>query len=177
MDRVEVHTKFGVMFAEKSSDQSYHAPDIIQLTLKDRGRTQKSLAEELGIGAQTFSKKLVNDTLTAREFIAAINALGLTMTFTDKTTGAEVKERKLGVIPRVSMVVDGIRYDTFKADALCHTQLDAWTLELYKDAQGRHFLAISSAWDGAKSALIPCKESDAMQFYEAHRDDYSDTDG
>jgi hypothetical protein len=155
-----------------TGEEKIKAAYVIQFTLKERGRTQKSLAEEIGIRAQTFSKKLVNDTLTAREFLAAIETLGLTIAFNDKITGDEWKERKRGIIPRVSMVVDHVRYDTFKANAMCHVEpFEGWIMELYRDTQGRYFLAAYSTWENTKSAILPCQENDALRFYEAHKGD------
>jgi transcriptional regulator with XRE-family HTH domain len=153
--------------------EKIRAADVIQFALKERGRTQKSLAGELVIGAQTFSKKLANDTLSAREFLAAIDALGITITFSDKATGDEWKERKRGIVPRVSMMVDRVRYDTFKADALCHEEpFEDWIMELYRDTQGRYFLALYSTWGNIKPLIIPCGENDALRFYEAHKNDH-----
>ena len=150
------------------------AADIIQNALLERRKTQKSLAEELGIDYQYFGKKLKNDTISARVFFDAIDILGLTASFHDKTTGAEIRERREfipGVIPRLSIVVDGVRYDTGKADALCHTEISSgWVMELYKDYRGLFFVAIWSDWDGAKPSVSPCGESDALRLYTAHGD-------
>jgi hypothetical protein len=146
------------------------AADVIQFKLKELGRTQKSLAGELGIGEQTFSKKLVDDTLSAREFLAALNALGLTVEFGDCITGDEQKGRKRGVVPRVSMMARGEKYDTFSADALCHKEVfEGLVIELYRDTQGRYFLVLHADWGGVKPAIIPCQESKALSFYQKYR--------
>ena len=79
---------------------------------------------------QLFSKRLVNDTIRVKEFFTALDLLGLTVTICKKDSGEPVTQRQAGVLPRVSMVVDGIRYDTAKADALCHTEVfDGWVMD------------------------------------------------
>ena len=151
------------------------AMDIIQTALKERGIPQKKLAEMLGVSPQNMSKKLVNNTISAKEFFEAIEALGITITFHDDVTGQEYRERKCGVIPRVSMVVDKVRYDTFKADALCHTEeQDGWLMELYRDFHGRYFLVHWTTWDEVKPSISPCDESHAVRFYDVYKDIESD---
>jgi hypothetical protein len=155
--------------------EKLNAAEVIQFALKAVGRTQKSLAEEIGMNPQSFSRKLVNDTLTAREFFAAIAALRLVATYTDGDTGTEVQERVEGVVPHLSMVVDKVRYDTHKADAVCHVKvLDGWVVELYRDALGRHFLAVSSTWESTRDTIMPCSAEDATRFRHACLDDESE---
>jgi len=160
----------GTVYTGTGSDD-VRAAEIIQNALKERGRTQKSLADELGISPQNFSKKLVYDTILAKDFFNAISALGLTVSFHDKSTGEEIKERKAGILPRVSMVVDGVRYDTFKADALCHTEeLDGWMMELYRDFRGRYFIVHWTNWENVKPSISLCDKSHAIRLYSDHRD-------
>jgi transcriptional regulator with XRE-family HTH domain len=147
------------------------AIEVIQNALKSRGMKQKDIAAAMGLSPQGFSKKLVNDTISAAELFKALDLIGLEVFYRDKATGSEVKEIKTGVIPRVSMVVNQIRYDTNKADALCHTEaLDGWMTELYRDFRGRYFIVHWTEWDGVKPSISPCEESHAMRFYEDHRE-------
>ena len=159
------------MVYNETGGDDMRAADVIQTVLKERGKTQKSLAEQMGFSPQNFSKKLVNDTLSAKDFFAVIDALGLTISFHDKITGEEVKERRPGILPRVSMVVDGIRYDTHKADALCHTEEhNGWKMELYKDYRGRYFIVHWTDWENVKPSISPCDKTNALRLYEAYRD-------
>ena len=147
------------------------ATNLILTAIKKRGATQKRLADVLGISPQNFNKKLKNDTLSAKDFFIVIEALGLDVSFHDKGTGEEIKERKTGVLPRVLMVVDGIKYDTFKADALCHTEtLNGWMMELYRDFRGRYFVVHWTDWDGVKPSISPCDKRRALLLYSDHRD-------
>jgi transcriptional regulator with XRE-family HTH domain len=152
----------------------FNAADIIQFMLKSRGRTQKSLAEELGIGAQMYSKKLSTGTLSASEFFASVSALGLAVAFSDVETGEDVRGRVRGIMPRTAKVIDGVRYDTNKAESLCHVEImEGYAAELYKDAHGRFFLVIGAIHDG-RAATIPFDETTARRFYETHMDDSGD---
>ena len=150
------------------------AGDLIHAALREQGKTQKSLAEELGFSAQNFNNKLINDRLSAKEFFRILDALNMAVIVQDKDTGEEIRERKPGVLPRISMVVGGVRYDTHKADALCHASvLDGWTVELYRDYSDRYFVVICPSWN-ANSTITPCEESDAMRFLETHGTVYED---
>jgi transcriptional regulator with XRE-family HTH domain len=148
-----------------------NAVDALQLIMKDRGRTQKSVAEAIYLSPTTFGKKLSNGTLTAQEFYDAIHELGLTITISEKETGGEWKERKRGVMPPVSMVVDHVRYDTSKADAVCFVETKSgWVMELYRDSLGRNFLAVGSIHNGTRTTIIPCTETEATLFKKEHLD-------
>jgi len=150
------------------------AMNIINAALKECGRTQKSLAAELGLSPQNFNKKLVTNTITAKEFFDAVEAIGLVISFRNKDTGEEVKERKSGILPRVTTVIDGVRYDTFKSDALCHCEVaDGWVAELYA-FKGAYFIVISTNWTNAKPLITPCEKEDAMKFYDVNRDENSE---
>jgi transcriptional regulator with XRE-family HTH domain len=153
------------------------AIEIIRAALKERKKTQKSLALELGVSPQNFNKKLTNNTISAREFFQAMDAMGYDVIYQNKTTGEaiKIKERKPGVIPRVSMVVNQIRYDTFKADALCHTEIqDGWLMELYRDFQGRFFIVHWTEWENVNPSVSPCEMEYAKSFYENHGDTTDD---
>jgi recombinational DNA repair protein RecR len=66
--------------------------------------------------------------------------------------------------------VDGICYDTEKADALCHTEeQDGLQMELYRDYKGRYFIVLYGTWGEAKPLISPCDKSHAMKLYEDHR--------
>ena len=145
--------------------------DIIQAALKDRGVMQKHLAESMGITPDTLSRKLVKDTITAAEFLRAIDILGLVVSLSDKDgQKVETKKFKPGIFRHVSMMVDGVRYDTSKANALCHIEeINGITIELYRDYRGYCFIAIRYAWNDGNILLHPCNEAFAVELYSAHR--------
>ena len=149
------------------------ARDVIQAALSELGIKQESLAVKLGVTPQNLSRKLLKDTIRAKEFFDALDALGLKITVSRKDTGDVIRAQsfKPGVMPRVSMVVNGIRYDTEKADALCHYELDALAMELYRDYRGGYFVAIYVNCEGGKPHISVCDESYALRLYEAHRGD------
>lgn len=149
------------------------AIEVIQAALKTRSMLQKDLAEAMGLTPQGLSKKLVNNTLSAQEFFDAVDLLDMTVRISDKDTGEAVRTSPFrpGVLPRVSMVVEGTRYDTANADALCHTEeRDGLTMELYRDHRGGYFVVICANWEGGKPYISPCGEAFSSRLYEAYRD-------
>jgi len=153
------------------------ANDIIKAALKKRGKTQKWLAESMGAAPDSLSKKLAGDTLLAAELIRALGLLGMEVAAADTDTGErlDARGRVAGVLPRTTMMVGGVIYDTAKADALCHTgEANCVTLELYRDYRGLFFLAIASMWGCGDVVLSPCEESYAAQLYATYREDGSE---
>jgi hypothetical protein len=149
------------------------ATEVIRAALKTRGMLQKELAAAMGLTPQGLNRRLVNNTLSAQEFFDAIGLLDMTVRISDKDTGETVRTSpfKPGVLPRVSMVVEGTRYDTANADALCHTdERDGLTMELYKDYRGCYFVVICAHWEGGKPYISPCDEAFSLRLYEAYRD-------
>ena len=149
------------------------AREIIKAALKDCGATQADLAAAIGISPDTFSKKLLRDTLTASEFYRAADALGMRVSLHRKRTGQEVEPQKFrpGVMPSTSMMVGGVTFDTAKADAMCHTGCtDGITLELYRDYRRCYFVAIRAGWDNGRVILFPCDAKFARKLYSTHRD-------
>ena len=158
--------------ADAASAGDYEtAMEVLQVAMKDRGKTQKCVAHEIGMNPQSFSRKLVHGGLSAKEFFAAVEAVGMTASFHDKTTGAEITERQPGIIPRVAKVVDKVRYDTYNADALCHTEeKDGWLMELYRDPAGRYFIVHWPVFEDVKPHISPYSEKLALQFQKRHKD-------
>ena len=158
-------------YNEANGGDDMKARDVIQAALNELGVKQESLAEKLGLTPQNLSRKLMRDTIRTREFFDAIDALGLQLTVSRKDTGEVIRELRRGVLPQVSMVVNQVRYDTFKSDALCHTEmLDGWMMELYRDHRGRHFLVHWTDWPDVKPSISPCGKEQALRLYEVHRD-------
>lgn len=150
------------------------AGDMIKDALEAKGLAQNWLAEQMGQAKQNLNKKLVNNTITAQEFIEAAAIMGCRVALLETGSNEELKGRKRGVGPRVRQMVGGVIYDTYKADALCHTlPLDGWYMELYRDQEGRYFVAHYTEWKSGVNHLSPCDEEDARRLYEEHGEDES----
>ena len=139
--------------------------EIVQTALKAQRRTQASLAGQIGMSPQTFSKKITSGNLGIKKFFEAIDALGLVVTLNEKDSGVEIKRQRAGVLPRITKMIDRVRYDTFNADALCHWEiLVCIDAELYRDSQGRHFVVINMG-DDSHSTLTTCTANVAQMIY------------
>lgn len=150
------------------------AGDMIKDALEAKGLTQNWLAEQMGQAKQNLSKKLANNTISAREFIEAAAIMGCRVALIDTSNDEELRGRKRGIGPRVRQMAGGVIYDTYKADALCHTlPLDGWFMELYRDQEGRYFVAHYTEWKSGVNHISPCDEDDARRLYEEHGEDES----
>lgn len=139
--------------------------EIIEDALARKGRSQRWLAGQIGAAPQNFNRKLVRNTLSAQELIAAAAALGCRVALLEDTSGNELKPRKVGIGPRLRSLVDGVWYDTYKADALCHTEpVAGWFMELYRDYNGRYFVAHYTNWESGTNQLSTCSPEDAKRF-------------
>ena len=82
---------------------------------------QKDIAERLGLTQQNVSNKIRRNRLYAEEFKKIIEMLGYEIKIVKTETKDEIKTRRKGVGKRLRMMVNGVKYDTFKSDAICHS--------------------------------------------------------
>lgn len=123
---------------------------------------QKDIAERLGLTQQNVSNKIRRNRLYAEEFKKIIEMLGYEIKIVKTETKDEIKTRRKGVGKRLRMMVNGVKYDTFKSDAICHSnESEDMFCELYQDAEGRYFVAQYVQWDGGVSSISPISKEDA----------------
>lgn len=147
------------------------ASDIVEDALQSRGILQKELAERIGQQPKTLSKKLSTNSMKAQELVDYIQELGYEITLVDRRGNERLTIRRRGIGPRIKKMVDGIIYDTGKADAICHTDVEnGWYMELYQDAEGRFFAAHYSFWSEVDPFITPCPAEEA----ETMRRKYAD---
>ena len=145
------------------------ALDYINEALIARGKSRLWLSKQMGLTPQNLSRKLLNNTITTREFLSALSHLGYEIKLIESEASELTTTRKRGVGPRVRQMIDGVIYDTFKAEALCYTTpRDGWFMELYKDDNGRHFVAHYTEWESGTNHISLCGEADAMGLCEKY---------
>lgn len=138
--------------------------EICKEMIKKSSLQQKDVGEKMGWTPQSLSNKLKRNSLSAEEFVKLIEILGYEMKIVSKELQEEVKVRRKGIGERLKMMVDGVKYDTYEADAICHSDPSGDVLiELYKDDEGRFFVAQYANWEGGVNSISPISETSAMK--------------
>lgn len=144
------------------------AAELLTNALDNRGRTQKELAKFLHAKTVTLHKRIAQNGLKAQEFMDAAEYLGYKVMLVDAETSAEMKVTHKGVGPRTRRRIDGVVYDTGKANALCHTNPEnGWWMELY-EKDGQYFAAHYSEWDGVDDFITLCPADEAQKLVEEY---------
>lgn len=143
--------------------------DICRDLIQTSDVKQSEIARRMGWNPPNLSNRLRRNTLSADEFVMFLEAIGYEMKIVKKDTEDEVVARKRGVGPRLQMMVNGVKYDTFKSDAICNSEKDNdMFIELYRDLEGRYFVAHYVMWNGGVSSITPIGEEDANKLIEKY---------
>lgn len=145
--------------------------DMCRQLIEKSDMQQKDVAQKMGWTQQSISNKFRRNSLSADEFVKMLGVLGYEIKLVESDTNEEICYKRKGIGDRLKMMVNGVKYDTFKADAICHTeQTDSIFDELYKDDEGRYFVAHYVMWEGGVSSISPIGEEDAKKFSEKYKD-------
>ena len=145
------------------------AAEIIKDLLSKSEIQQKELGEKMGWSEVGISNRLRRNSLSAEHFLKMLDILGYEIKVVEQETGEVEKARRKGVGERLRMMVAGVKYDTAKADAICHSNTDDYCFyELYRDDDGRYFVAQYANWTGGVNSISPISEEDAMKIMEKH---------
>lgn len=109
---------------------------MVRAALAGAGKTQKELAEHMGWTPQNLSGRLKNNSLTFDELSKALHFAGYEVSMSD-ANGAGLPELGNSTSPAVAQTVDGVRYDTRKAESLCSNKVvmfEDFYIELFEDA-------------------------------------------
>lgn len=146
------------------------ASEMVRTALASAGKTQRELAEHMGWSPQNLSGRLKNGSLTFDELTRALNFAGYEVKMTD-AGGAELPKLDNSSSPRLVQMVDGVTYDTCKAESLCsskETPGDDLYMELFRDASGAYFLAYYQLWEGGHNHITPVGKIKARKFWERY---------
>ena len=139
--------------------------EIVKELIKTTDLQQAEVARLMGWTPQNLSNRLGRNTLYAEDFMKLLDVIGYKAVIVEKETEEEVKTRKRGIAPRLQMMVNGVKYDTYKADALCHTEpiQDCMFHELYQNEEGEYFLAQVMLCEGGVDSITPVTEEAAKK--------------
>ena len=130
--------------------------DIVKGIIKKSDLQQAQVARLMDWTPQNLSNRLGRNTLYAEDFVKLLDVMGYKMLIVEKDTEEEVKTRKRGRAPRIQMMVNGVKYDTFKADALgCLGFAENFYQELYKTDDGEYFVVQVAEFDGGVNSITP----------------------
>ena len=152
--------------------------DVISAALKEIGISQAEGAKSIDWSPQRLSRKIVEGTLRADDFLRLMDAIGVDVEFKARSSGNVIKARKAGAGRKVSCMVNKVIYNTAASDALANNfyadgvneYTDGRARELYVDKEGRYFFAEYSTWEGQKDLIIPVGAAEAAAFVEKYGD-------
>lgn len=141
--------------------------EIVKDLISRSSMQQKEVAEKMGWTEQSISNKFRRNSLTAEEYLKMLEILGYELKIVERDTSEEVFTRRKGVGERLKMMVNGVKYDTYKADAICHSdESEDIFYELYVDQEGRYFVAQYVNWEGGVNSISPIGREDAERIRE-----------
>ena len=143
------------------------ASDMVRSALASAGKTQRELAEFMGWSPQNLSGRLKNDSLTFDELTKALSMTGYTVKMVS-ASGAELPMLGNSSSPRVVQMVEGVTYDTSKAESLCSSRDEAnkdFYTELFKDPSGAYFVVHFQLWDGGYNSISPMSKDASKRFW------------
>ena len=144
--------------------------DVIRHLAKRENKKLKEIAQNIGQSSSNFSNKLKNNNLTAQDFIKALGYMGYSI-YLAKNDKHVIPEIRKGIGDPLKGMVEGVMYDTVKSDAVCHTEcIYGMHVELYRDAEGRFFVAEYAEWGNGKNNISPIAKKDAYRLYKAYGD-------
>lgn len=137
--------------------------ETVKELIKKTDFQQAEVARLMDWTPQNLSNRLGRNTLYAEDFMKLLDVMGYKAIIVEKDSEEEVKTRKRGIAPRLQMMVNGVKYDTYKADAVCHRVIakDCMFHELYKTDDGNYFLAQVMLFEGGVDSITPVSEEAA----------------
>ena len=133
---------------------------MVRAALAGAGKTQKELAEHMGWTPQNLSGRLKNNSLTFDELSKALHFAGYEVSMSD-ANGAGLPELGNSTSPAVAQTVDGVRYDTRKAESLCSNKV-----VMFEDAAGNYFTVLYQLSGCQHHTITPVSARAAKQFLE-----------
>lgn len=159
-------------------DNGKSMSEILKDALDAKGYSQREFAKKMGWTPQNFSQRLKKNSFTAEEWRNMAYKLGYEVRLVELESGIEFESRRKGHGRRVRQVVNGVLYDTHKADMLCgdfyrdgiNEYIDGMAFELYVDCFGRFFVARYTDWENGSDSITTIGKEDAYELYRKYGD-------
>lgn len=148
------------------------AKELVLAALRSARISQVEATRRINWVPQQLTSRLARGSLRVDEFLTLMNAIEIDVQLVNRKTGELVRAHIPGEGRRVVQMVDGVAYDTAKADALANSFYsdgeseyhDGVAMELYQDIDGRYFLAEYTSLAGARDRIVPVTAEDAAAF-------------
>lgn len=144
------------------------ASEMVRTSLKMSGHTQTELAKFMGWSKQNLNIRLKNNSLTFDELAKALGYSGYRVEMTN-ADGLSLPHFGNSKSPRIVKMVDGVRYDTSKAESICDNRtlnIDMIYMELFRNEEGRFFMAYYQLCEGGRNMISPIGREAAECFIE-----------
>ena len=142
--------------------------EMVRDALTASHKTQVELAAQMGWSKQNLNSRLKNDSLSFNEVVRMMAICGYEVKLLN-ADGEEPVEAEDTGSPRVSKMVDGVPYDTSKAESLCTSRSaddDEFFMELFKDVSGGYFVVYYELWEGGHHHISPVSREGAQKVWE-----------
>lgn len=167
-----VNIEFGTAESGKSMSE------ILRDALEAKNYSQREFAKMMGWTPQNFNQRLKKNSFSAEEWRKMAYMLGYEVRMVELESGIEFEGRRKGHGRRVKQVINGVLYDTYKADALCsdffqdgeNEYTDGMAFELYIDSFGRFFVARYAEWENGTDSITEIGREDAGKLYRKYGD-------
>lgn len=162
----------------EASENGVSAAEILKEAMEAKGFTQRKFAKAIGNSPQNFNQRLNKNSFSANEWVQMLRTLGYEVRIVELESGIEFETRRKGHGRRVKQVVNGVLYDTYKADAICNDfyldgeqeYKDGMAFELYVDSEGRFFIARYVEWENGTDSITTVGKEEAKRLYSKFGD-------
>lgn len=144
--------------------------NLFREVLRFEGVSLRKMAEMLGLSPQALNSRMNFDAFKAGEWIKWADVLGYDVIMVRRRDCLIARERNEDAFPRVRSTVDGVEYDTAKANFLCESQAVGFNLRMYAADDGLFFGVHVDENDPAKSTVMPFDQGQALTFVSIHGD-------
>lgn len=139
---------------------------LMREAIAEHGWKLKDFAGIVGKSPAAMSTQLNTNRMSAEEWRRMARCAGYEVVMLPIS---EIPGRALGHGPRIKRMVDGITYDTSKADAVCWTRdPDGWARELYTTEDGTFFLAHFHTAEDIPGFITPVSGDLAKRFTDLY---------
>lgn len=140
--------------------------EMVRSALMSAGKTQTELADFMGWSKQNLSGRLKNNSLSFDELTKALGFCGYEVKLVDMI-GRELPDIGNSASPHVVQMVNGITYDTKKAESICDTKAvdgNECYMELFRDTSGLFFAVHYQLMEGGVNMVTPVPDIVAEQY-------------